>query len=159
MNKHKHTINLSKKEHLQLQIIIHAGKHNARVITRARILLKTNSGLKNQEIACQLDIGESTVKRAKAHYRDGGLKRALYDAPRTGQPKKLNDIAEAHLVALACSDPPEGYDRWTLELLKKQMIKDGKIKKISTVALWNYLTERSIKPWREKNVVYTKDNA
>jgi hypothetical protein len=57
-------------------------------------------------------------------------------------------------VALACSDPPEGSDHWTLELLQQKMIEDGKLTKISTVALWKRLKDRGIKPGREKNVVH-----
>jgi hypothetical protein len=57
------------------------------------------------------------------------------------------------LVAIVCSDPPAGNDHWTLELLQKQMIKDKKVKSISTVALWKRLNNRGIKPWREKNAV------
>ncbi len=159
MTTYKHTIELSKKERSQVQAIIRTGKHNARVLTRARILLKSYEGLSKSEIVRHLDIGESTVKRTRVHYRENGLDRALYDAPRSGQPKKLDDKAEAHLVALACSNPPEGRAHWTLELLQKQMIKDKKVKEISTVALWHRLTERSIKPWREKNVARSESYA
>ncbi len=158
MNKpHKQTIQFSQEETAQLKDIIHTGTHNARVTTRARILLKSAQGLSNQEIACQLDTSESTVKRVRARYREGRLLRALYDAPRPGQPPKLDDKREAHLVAIACSDPPKGRDHWTLELLQKQMMKDKKVKTISTVAIWNHLHKRGIKPWREKNVVHSQD--
>jgi hypothetical protein len=65
-------------------------------------------------------------------------------------------MGEAHLVALATSTPPKGEVRWTLELLRKQMVSDGKApREISTVALWKRLTARHIKPWREKNVVHS----
>jgi putative transposase len=149
MTTHKHTI----PEHSQVHAIIKKGKRNARVITRARILLLSHRGGGKDAIAETLGIGRSTVQRVRDHYREGGLDRALYDAPRPGQPPKLDDAAEAHLVALACSDPPEGSDHWTLELLQERMIKDEKVKTISTVALWKRLTARKIKPWREKNVV------
>jgi len=158
MNKHKHTIQFSKKDVSRLQAIIHRGKHNTRVVTRARILLLTRKGEGKDGIATGLGIGRSTVQRIRDHYRTGGLERALYDAPRTGQPPKLDEKAEAHLVALACSDPPEGRDHWTLELLQKQMIGDGKVRHISTVALWKRLKKRGIKPWREKNVVRPDDH-
>lgn len=155
MTKHKHIIQLSKKDRAQLQTIIRSGKHNARVSTRARILMFTNQGVGKDAIARVLGIGRSTVQRTRDHYRTGGLTRALYDAPRSGQPLKLNAKAEAHLVARACSAPPDGCDHWTLELLRKQLIKDGVVKSISTVTLWKRLTNRGIKPWLEKNVVYS----
>lgn len=159
MNKYqqKHIIALSSQEEQQLHTIIRKGNHKARAIKRAHVLLKSHQGLKDEEIANRVEVHRTTVERIRARYAQGGIDRALYDAPRSGQPSKLNVQAEAHLVAIACSDPPKGRDRWTLELLRKQMIRDGKVDNISTVALWERLNERGIKPWREKNVVYSKD--
>jgi len=154
MTTHKHTIQISSGDQAHLHAIIKKGKHNARVITRARILLYSHEGVGKDVIAASLGIGRSTVQRARDHYREGSLIRALYDAPRSGQPAKLNEKAEVHLVALACSDPPAGSDHWTLELLQERMIKDKQVKTISTVTLWKRLKNRGIKPWREKNVVY-----
>jgi transposase len=159
MNKHKHTIQFSRTELSQIQAIIQRGKHHTRVVTRARILLLTSQGEGKDGIAVQLGIGRSTVQRTRDHYRAGGLNRALYDAPRPGQPPKLDDNAEAHLVAIACSDAPEGRDHWTLELLQERMIADKKVKTISTVAIWKHLKKRGIKPWREKNVVHSRLDA
>ena len=161
MNKYqqKHIITLSNREEQQLHNITQKGKHNVREIKRAHVLLKSFAGMKDEDIAYDVDTSARTVERIRARYVKGGIDRALYDAPRSGQPPKLNEKAEAHLVAIACSDPPKGRDRWTLELLRKQLIRDGKVKDISTVALWRRLKERGIKPWREKNVVYSHSNA
>ncbi len=159
MNKNqKHIVRLSPRERVQLQTITRKGKSNARVINRARILLESAKGKPAVTVAEIVGVSDRTVERIRSRFSEKGLP-ALYDAPRPGQPKKLDEAAEAHLVALACSDPPEGHDHWTLELLQKQMIEDRKVKTISTVALWNRLTERSIKPWREKNVVRTESFA
>ena len=154
MTTRKHTIELGGGEQAHIHAILKKGKHNARVINRARILLYSHNGIGKDAIASGLGIGRSTVQRTRDHYHEGGIDRALYDAPRPGQPPKLDEKAEAHLVALACSDPPEGSDHGTLELLQQQMIEDGKLTKISTVALWKRLKDRGIKPWREKNVVH-----
>lgn len=148
-------ITLSSQEKNQLREITRKGKHSARVIKRARVLLKSESGLTDQEIADQIDSAISTVERIRYRFFKGGIERALYDAYRSGQPEKLNAKAEAHLIAVACSDPPQGRTRWTLELLQKQIIKDKKIKTISTVAIWKHLRDRGIKPWLEKNVVHS----
>ena len=66
--------------------------------------------------AGELDIGRSTVQRIGNQYHDGGIKRALFDLPRSGQPPKITDRGEAHLIALATSAPPEGTARWMLEI-------------------------------------------
>ena len=159
MNKHKHIIQLSRKEFAQIQSIIRRGKHGARVITRARILLLSHRGKSKEAIAAELEINRSTVQDVRNRYREGRLEWSLYDAPRPGQPAKLNDTVEAHLVAIACSEPPEGTHHWTLELLQQRLILDKKVDTISTVAIWKHLRNRGIKPWREKNVVHSDHNA
>lgn len=154
MTTHKHTIQLSKTEQAPLHAIIRRGKHNVRVVNRAHILLHSHRKESKDTIAKRLGISRSTVQRIRDKYNEGGIDRALYDAPRSGQPPKITDAGEAHLVALATSSPPEGAERWTLELLRHRMVSDLKApKEITTVALWKRLTARHIKPWREKNVV------
>jgi transposase len=155
----RHGIALEKNEEETLLRMVRTGKHNAHEITRARVLIESHAGKAKNAIAATCGIDRSTVQRIRDRYAEGGLDRALYDAPRSGQPPKLNDEAEAHLIALACSDAPDGRDHWTLELLQQQMIKDKKVKTISTVALWHRLKDRKVKPWREKNVVHPEDNA
>lgn len=152
-----HTVQLSKKECTKLNTIIRRGTHNARTVTRARILLLSHEGGGKNTIANTLAINRSTVRDVRNRYYEGGISRALYDAPRSGKPPKVDAGTEAHLVALACSDPPDGYERWTLALLQEQMRKDKKIS-LSTVSLWRHLVNRDIQPWREKNVVYPEDN-
>ena len=151
----KTSFSLSPAEHDLLHSITKKGTHKARVITRAHILLKLNKKVHIDAIAREQDTSTRTVKRMLNRWSAGGLDFALYDRPRPGQPPKLDTKAEAYLIATACSDAPEGSDHWTLELLRKKMIKDKKVKDISTVALWHRLNKQDIKPWREKNVVYS----
>jgi transposase len=92
--------------------------------------------------------GTATVKRVRRHYLEEGWERAVYDAPRPGRPKKLASREERELIALACSDPPEGEGRWTVRLLAKHSGKD-----ISRNIVQRVLKEDGLKPWREKNVV------
>ena len=159
MNTTQRVITLTRTERATLRTLLGKGRHSARELMRARVLLKSDDGISQIQIARDEDINRSTVKDVCGRFREGGLDRALYDAPRSGQPPKLDDKAEAHLVALACSDAPSGRDHWTLELLQQQMIKDKKVKTISTVALWHRLKNRKIKPWREKNVVHPEGHA
>lgn len=149
---------LSSRELASVQSIIRRGTHNARVSTRARILLWSHEGKSKAVIAPRLLVNMSTVQDVRDRFREGGLERALHDAPRSGQPPKLDDKKEARLVAIACSDPPEGSVRWTLELLREKLLKDGVVDHISTVAIWHHLRNRGIQPWREKNVVRANDH-
>lgn len=146
-------------ERSQIPAIIHRGKHKTRVVTRARRLLLTSQGEGKDGIAVQLGLGRRTVQRTREHDRAGGLNRARYDAPRPGQPPKLDDNAEAHRVAMACSDAPEGRDHWTRELLQERMMADKTVHTLSTVALWTHLKKRGIKPWREQHVVHSRLDA
>jgi transposase len=153
------TITLTRAERATLRTIQRKGHHHARALMRARVLIKSAAGVPQKQIAEDEDINRSTVKDICMRFKVGRLARALYDAPRSGQPPKLDEKAEAHLIALACSDAPEGYDHWTLELLRTQMILDKKVQEISTVALWHRMKDHDIKPWREKNVVYAEAHA
>lgn len=153
MKPHKRTIRLSEKDITTLQNITTKGRHKTRVVARARILLLSHRSVSKNEIAKRLDIDRSTVQSVRKHFHEGGLDRSLHDAPRSGQPPKITDKVEARLVALACSEPPEDHDSWTLEMLQKKLVVDTKLKSISQVAIWQHLTKRGIKPWRGKNVV------
>jgi len=159
MNPHKRTIRLSDAEITKLQNITKKGEHNVREVTRARILLLSRKGESKNAIARRLETSRSTVQAVRSRFHDGGIERALSDAPRPGAPKKITETVETHLVALACSKPPDGYDTWTLEMLQRELIAKKKVKRISTVAIWQHLDQRGIKPWREKNVVRTEAHA
>jgi transposase len=155
----KYVVKLSKREEKLLKETISKGKHSVCVIKRAQALLDSAQGVVDKKIAERISSAISTVERIRYRFFEGGIERALYDAPRSGQPKKLNDKADAFLVATACSDPPEGSSHWTLELLQKELIAKNKVKTISTVTIWEHLNNRGIKPWLEKNVVYPESNA
>ena len=159
MNKYyqKHIIQLSDQKYQHLYHITQSGNNKAWTIKRALILLKSNNGYKDADIAQHLDCATRTVERVRKRYNKGGIERALYDAPRLGSKPVLDAKAESYLIATACSTPPEGQARWTLELLREKLLKDKVIKHISTVAIGKHLKERGIKPWREKNVVHTKN--
>lgn len=155
---YKNIITLTSQEKLQLIEITKKGKRSVRVVKRANALLKSEKGFADEEIAKQIETSKSTVERIRARFKEGGIKRALYDAPRPGQPAKLDSKTEAYLIAIACSNPPEGRSKWTLELLQKRLIKDKKVESISTVAILKHLSKRGIKPWLEKNVVHSESN-
>ncbi|KZX17308.1 hypothetical protein MBCUT_02820 [Methanobrevibacter cuticularis] len=90
-------------------------------ILRANILLLLDKGFKNIEIANILDISHNTVGRIKKRYLEGGYEHALYDKPRSGQPKKYGIEEETLIAAFACTDPPEGHKRWTVRLLAEKL--------------------------------------
>lgn len=107
------------------------GKRSLREINRANILLLLDKGKQAIEIADFLDIGRNTVSRTKQKFLREGIKAALEEDFRPGQPKKYKQRDEAEIIALACSDPPEGRERWTVELLTKQAKKKEGLEEIN----------------------------
>lgn len=137
MNTH---IFLPQDERSELERLIKSGEHRARVQSRARVLLQLD---RSQGQAKTLaEVGEAvmvsrvTVSNIKGRYLAGGLETALYDRPRPGRPvTKMTGEVEAHLIALTCSDPPDGYDRWTLRLLANRLVELELVESISHVAV------------------------
>lgn len=124
-------VSLSCDERTQLQTRLRSGKIAARTLNRAHILLLADEGKIDIEIAAALHIGASTVERTRKRFVEGGLEAALHDKPRPGPAPKLNDKQQAHLIALACSEPPEGRARWTVRLLTFRIVELGVTDSIS----------------------------
>ena len=156
----KHQVSLSNKELKELHALVKKGKRSVRTITRARILLLANSGKADSKIREILEVSQWTPQNVRRKYSEGGLKRALYDAPRPGQPKTTTAGEEAEIIAVACTEPDDGYGKWTLDLLTKKVGKRFKHrkKKLSRGTINNVLLKSDLKPWREKNVVHFKNN-
>lgn len=95
-----------------------------RQINRANILLLCDRNKSGKDISEFLEITTDTIWRIKKKYAEGGLEKALEEAPRPGQPRKYGTVHQTELTAIACSKAPEGRNRWTLELLTEKMRKD-----------------------------------
>ena len=155
MSTNKYIVVLGKSERDHLKQIIKKGK-SARVISRAyTLLMADNKSKTDQEISKLLCIHENTVFNIRKRYVQDGLEHTLYDDARPGQPHKLGVEDEGYIISLACTDPPKGSDRWTLDLLVRQAKKDNR--EIKRTTLYNVLLRNELKPWREKNVVHTQD--
>jgi transposase len=127
----KYVVDLTDQERASLQQLLQAGSNRARRLTRARILLHAADDATDEEIVAALKVGRSTVERTRRRFVEGGVERALHDRPRPGKPRKLNGKQEAMLVALACSDPPEGRERWTMQLLAGRLVE---LKVVDTIS-------------------------
>jgi len=110
-------LNLSRKDREALETFRTKGLHMAREVNRAHILAALDRKVPEQQIMTVLGVGRTAVWRTRAAYLQGGLEIALRDAPRPGKPKQYQTDDEAHVAALACSDPPEGAKRWTVARL------------------------------------------
>ena len=128
-------VDLSEEEREGLCELISKGKPGARKMKRAQILLKADEGLKDDEIVSALNTSRSTVERTRKRFVEGNVQKAINDDPQPGKRRKLDGRGEAHLIALACSEAPEGHARWTLRLLADGLVELGVVESISHEAV------------------------
>jgi len=109
----------------------HRGRSPARTVKRALPLLKADEGQSDGRIVEALSISRRTVIRVRKRFCEEGLERALVELARPGQKRKLDERAEAHLMAIACSDPPAGHTHWTLKLLADKAVDLGYVDSVA----------------------------
>jgi transposase len=131
----EYVVKLTPKERQRLLAVVNKGQNKAAVIRRAHILLKSDEGKSDRQISELLYIHEDSVRNTRKRFVEGGLQAALEDKAKPKREPKLNEQRQAHLVAMACSQPPAGQARWTLELLVAQLVKDGIVTDISPEAV------------------------
>ena len=119
----RYKVQLSNEERTGLQKLISAGVAPARKLTRARILLKVDEGLTKTEVSQALDVSINTVTNVCRSFQEQRLEAIERKKPAREYEHSLDGEAEAHLIAIACSAPPEGRERWTLRLLQREMVK------------------------------------
>ena len=117
-----HIVNLSEEERRELEEFVSKGEHKAEAITRAKILLKADDGLTDTEISEHVGCHPKTVYNARKAYTERGLAAIHRRKPDRDYTPKLDGRGEAHLIALACSPPPEGRARWTYALLAEHLV-------------------------------------
>ena len=130
----KYAVRLWSEDRGHLERLIRSGQRSARVINRARILLKTDEGWRAAQVAAALDTSQRTVFRTKRRCAEEGLDGVLHEHPQAHWYRKLDDRGEAHLIAPACSDAPEGHDHWTLSAgggLADQVVELGVVPSLS----------------------------
>lgn len=152
----KHPVNLSDKEGRKLVAIVTKGRNKASYIQRAHILLKSDGGKTDAEISQWLYISESTVRRTRLRFCEAGMDAALEDEAPSEREPLLNEQQEGRLVAIACSDPPDGRVRWTLELLTERLIADGVVDSISVESVRLLLQKNISNPGKYVSGVFQK---
>ena len=123
----KYHVTLTPEERFELDGMIRRGRSAARTLAHARVLLKCDDGtLTDDQVADAIAVGRATVARVRQRFVEEGLEAALVPRPGTRvYARKLDGDAEAQLITLACSGPPEGRRRWTLQLLADPMVTLG----------------------------------
>lgn len=127
----KYQVNLREEERQELQRIVSRGTAAARTIRRAQILLKSDAGWSERAIAQACGVSRQTVHVVRQRCRTEGVEQTLPRKPGRKAEKVLDGVAEAHLIALTCSEPPAGQERWTLRLLARRMVNLGYVPALS----------------------------
>lgn len=153
----KYVVRLEAEERQQLLDLVAKGKRAAAVLTRARILLKADAGAdgpdwKDDDVVEALETSLSTVHRVRQAFVEEGLEAALYrKKPTNRQYRRLNGDQEARLVALACSQPPAGRARWTLQLSADQLVALKVVASISGECVRTTLKKTTSSPGRRSS--------
>ena len=148
----RYTIKLSKSEVGDLTAIINKGRHTSQAFRSAYILLNCDKGdyaqnpsATNEEIAKFLRIGERTIDRIKKKFIEEGFDSVLQRRPSSqNYTKKMDGDLEAKLVTLCCSEPPEGYAKWSLRLLADKLVELNYVDSISHVSVRRALKKTNL---------------
>lgn len=146
----RYRVTLSEPERARLEALIARGRTKVREVKRAQILLAAANSQSEAQIATAIGTSLATIYRTKRCFVEEGVEAALHDAPRPGGARKLSGKEEALLIATACSAPPEGRARWTLDLLADRMVALTGHESLSDETVRRRLADNELKPWQQK---------
>jgi transposase len=146
----RYRVTLSEPERARLEALVARGRTKVREVKRAQILLAAAAAQDEAQIAKAVGTSPATIYRTKRCFVEEGLEAALHDAPRPGGTRKLSGKEEALLIATACSAPPEGRARWTLDLLADRMVALTDHERVSDETVRRRLADNELKPWQQK---------
>ena len=154
----KYVVKLSDEERERLNTLIHKGKHRAGQLVKARILLKADAseageGWTDSQVAAALDISIATVARTRQQLVQEGFEAVLTrkHSPASARKRIFDGAAEAKLVALACSEPPKGRVRWTLQLLEEAVVELNIVERASDNTIGRTLKKIRLSPTSRSN--------
>jgi putative transposase len=146
-------IQLPGKDEQALRQLLRGGIQQVRVMVRALALLQLASGQSPPRVARSLGRTAKAVREIGRRYEKAGLERALYEKARPGAVPRLDSGERQRIIAMVCSDPPEGFARWTVRLVAEEAVKRKLVPKVGRETIRMLLQSHDLKPWREKNVV------
>ena len=146
-------IEVTAKDRKKLRKLLSGGVQQVRVVLRAVALSQLAQGVSAPRIATVIPLTAQAIRKVGHRYQDGGLERALYEKERPGAAAVLNDGQKQRIIAMVCSDPPEGRARWTVRLVVEEAVKRRLVPRVGRETIRVLLLHHDLKPWREKNVV------
>jgi putative transposase len=146
-------IEVAKQDQKALREVLSGGVQQVRVVLRAVALSQLAKGVSAPRISSVIPLTPQAIRNVGHRYQQGGLERALYEKERPGATEVLDDSQKQHIIALVCSDPPEGRARWTVRLVAEEAVKRRLVPRVGRETIRVLLLHHDLKPWREKNVV------
>jgi putative transposase len=149
-------VHLRKSDREELDRVLNGGIQPVRVVLRSLALCQLHDGKSISEVAAHVRLTSKAVREIGRRYEESGLERALYDKQRPGAQSLLDARQRQRIIAMVCSDPPEGRARWTVRLIAEEAVKRKLVPKVGRETIRVLLLSHDFKPWREKNVVGTR---
>jgi putative transposase len=147
------SIDVTKQDQQELRKLLKSGVQQVRVVLRALSLLQLAEKVSAPEIAKVIPLTPQAIRRLGHRYQQAGLEGTLYEGQRPGAAEVLDANQKQRIIAMVCSDPPEGCARWTVRLVTEEAVKRKLVPKVGRETIRILLQHHDLKPWREKNVV------
>ena len=147
------SIDVTPKDQKELAKLLSGGVQQVRVVLRALALLQLAKGASAPRTSQLVPLTPQAIRKVGHRYQQGGLEAALFEKQRPGATAVLDDSQKQRIIAMVCSDPPEGRARWTVRLVTQEAVKRRLVPRVGRETIRILLLEHDLKPWREKNVV------
>jgi putative transposase len=146
-------VKVSPEDQKQLRQLLRAGTQQVRVVLRGLALEQLSLGLTAPAVARIVHLSPQAVRRIGHRYKRGGLECALFERQGRGAEPLLHESQKQRIIAMVCSQPPEGSARWSVRLIAEQAVKRKLVPRVGRETVRILLLSHDLKPWREKNVV------
>ena len=146
-------IRLKPKDLAEVRSLLRGGVQQVRVVLRALALRQLAGGVAAPQVAQSVPLTAKAIRELAHRYNRCGLDRALYDKQRPGASQILDASQKQRIVAMVCSQPPQGSARWTVRLVAREAVRRKLVPRVGRETVRVLLDSHDLKPWREKNVV------
>ena len=147
------SVTVAPRDQKDIAELLGGGVQQVRVVLRALALRQLAEGTSAPQIAKVIPLTAQAIRNIGRRYQQGGLELALFEKQRPGAVAVLDDSQKQRIIAMVCSDPPEGRARWTVRLVAQEAVKRKLIPRVGRETIRILLLAHDVKPWREKNVV------
>ena len=150
---HRVCVQLRKRDRKQIAGMLNRGWESSRVLRRAWILRQLDQGQTAAQVASNVGVASKTVRAIARRYEEEGLEEALYEKARPGKQRRLDAGQSQRIIAMVCSQPPEGRARWSVRLIAQEAVKRKLVPRVGRETIRILLQSHDLKPWREKKLV------